>query len=63
MPGELMTVTPPPRARSHSRLRNAAQAANYRYLASVEGRNFVLTQLIAEIARDYKVPVLMHFQP
>lgn len=35
------------------KLRNAAKAANYRYLASVEGRNFMVTQLIAEIARTY----------
>jgi outer membrane protein, multidrug efflux system len=35
------------------RLRNAAKAANFRYLASVEGRNFVITQLVAEIAASY----------
>jgi NodT family efflux transporter outer membrane factor (OMF) lipoprotein len=35
------------------KLRNAAKAANYRYLASVQGRNFMLTQLVAEIASSY----------
>jgi outer membrane protein, multidrug efflux system len=35
------------------KLRNAAQAANLRYLASVEGRNFLITQLVAEVARSY----------
>lgn len=35
------------------RLRNAAQAADYRYLASIEGKNFMVTQLVAEIARSY----------
>lgn len=35
------------------KLRNAAKAATYRYLASIEGKNFVVTQLIAEIASSY----------
>jgi len=35
------------------KLRNAAKAARLRYLASVEGRNFMATQLVAEIARSY----------
>lgn len=35
------------------RLRNASKAANYRYLASLEGRNFLLTQLVAELASSY----------
>ena len=35
------------------KLRNAAKAANYRYLASIEGKNFVVTQLVAEIASSY----------
>ena len=35
------------------KLRNAAQAAKYRYLASVEGRNFMITQLVADIASSY----------
>lgn len=35
------------------RLRNAAQAADYRALASVEAKNFMVTQLVAEIARSY----------
>jgi len=35
------------------KLRNSANAANYRFLASVEGRNFMVTQLVAEIARSY----------
>jgi NodT family efflux transporter outer membrane factor (OMF) lipoprotein len=35
------------------RLRNAAKAAGFRYLASVEGRNFMVTQLVAEIASSY----------
>ena len=35
------------------RLRNARQAAALRYLATVEGRNFMTTNLIAEIATSY----------
>lgn len=35
------------------KLRNAANSAQARYLASVEGRNFMVTQLVAEIARSY----------
>lgn len=35
------------------KLRNAAKAANYRYLASIEARNFVITQIVAEIANSY----------
>lgn len=35
------------------KLRNAAKAAAMRYLASVEGRNFVITGLVAEIAGSY----------
>ena len=36
-----------------NKLRNAAKAARLRYLASIEGRNFMATQLVAEIARSY----------
>ncbi len=35
------------------RLRNATKAASLRYFASVEGRNFMATSLIAEIATTY----------
>lgn len=35
------------------KLRNARKAAATRYLASVEGKNFMLTNLVAEIARSY----------
>lgn len=35
------------------KLRNARQAAVNRYLSSVEGRNFMVTNLIAEIATSY----------
>jgi outer membrane protein, multidrug efflux system len=35
------------------KLRNAASAAEFRYLATVEGKNFLVTQLVAEIARSY----------
>lgn len=35
------------------KLRNAAKAAQMRYLASIEGKNFLVTQLVAEIARSY----------
>lgn len=35
------------------RLRSAAKAASVRYLASVEGRNFVVTEVVAEIASSY----------
>ncbi len=36
-----------------NKLRTAKQAAVTRYLATVEGKNFVITNLIAEIANDY----------
>ncbi len=35
------------------KLRKAAKAANERYLASIEAKNFLVTQLVAEIARSY----------
>jgi outer membrane protein, multidrug efflux system len=35
------------------KLRNAKKAAVYRYLSSNEGKNFLITQLIAEIADSY----------
>jgi len=35
------------------RLRNAKKSAMHRYLASVEGRNFMVTNLISEIAGSY----------
>lgn len=35
------------------RLRNAQQAAAMRYLGSREGRNYVVTRLVAEIAENY----------
>jgi multidrug efflux system outer membrane protein len=35
------------------KLRNAASAADFRFQASIEGKNFVITQLVAEIARSY----------
>ncbi len=35
------------------RLRNSANAAMYRYLASQEARNFVVTRLVAEVASHY----------
>lgn len=35
------------------RLRNNASAANYRFLATVEGRHFVVTRLVSEIATKY----------
>lgn len=35
------------------RLRNATKAAAQRYLGSIEGRNFLVTQLVAEIANSY----------
>ena len=35
------------------RLRNLAKAASHRYLASIEGRNFMVTRLVAEIASSY----------
>ena len=35
------------------KLRNAAKAAQLRYLASIEAKNFFLTQLVAEIASSY----------
>lgn len=35
------------------RLRDSADAAMYRYLASAEGRNFMITRLVAEVATRY----------
>jgi multidrug efflux system outer membrane protein len=35
------------------KLRNAKKAAAYRYLSTVEGRNFMVTNLVAEIANSY----------
>lgn len=35
------------------KLRNAVQAANYRYRASAEAKSFLTTQVVAEIARSY----------
>lgn len=35
------------------KLRNATDAAAHRYLASVEGRHFMVTRLVAEIANGY----------
>lgn len=35
------------------KLRNAAKAADLRYLASIESRNFMVTQIVAEVARSY----------
>ena len=35
------------------KLRSAVKAADLRYLASIEGRNFLVTQIVAEIARSY----------
>jgi len=36
-----------------SKLRNATKSALYRYLASVDGRNFMTTKLVAEISSSY----------
>ena len=36
-----------------SRLRNARKAANIRYEATVQERNFLITEIVAEIARSY----------
>lgn len=35
------------------KLRNFAKAAYYEYLASIEGKNFAVTQLVSEIASNY----------
>jgi NodT family efflux transporter outer membrane factor (OMF) lipoprotein len=35
------------------KLRSAAKAANFRYLAGIEGQRFMTTQLVSEIARSY----------
>ncbi len=35
------------------KLRNAKKSAIYRYLASIEGKNFMVTNLVAEIASSY----------
>jgi outer membrane protein, multidrug efflux system len=36
-----------------SRLRNARKAAKFRYQATVQERNFIITQIVAEIANSY----------
>ncbi len=35
------------------KLRNAAKAAGLRYAATVEGKNFIITEIIAELANSY----------
>ncbi|MGZ3899252.1 MAG: TolC family protein [Bacteroidia bacterium] len=35
------------------KLRNSRKSAMYRYLSSIEGKNFLVTQLVAEIANSY----------
>ncbi|MDI1448428.1 TolC family protein [Polyangium sp. 6x1] len=35
------------------KLRDATKSADLRYLATIEGRNFMVTQIVAEIARSY----------
>lgn len=35
------------------KLRNATKAAVFRYLSTLEGRNFLVTQLVAEVAHTY----------
>lgn len=35
------------------KLRNATKSAMFRYLSSIEGRNFMVTRLVAEIANSY----------
>ncbi len=35
------------------KLRNKKQAAMYRYLSSIEGKNFMVTHMVAEIANSY----------
>lgn len=35
------------------RLRNAVKAADLRYLSSIEARNFVITQIVAELGKSY----------
>ena len=36
-----------------NKLRNAVKAADLRYLASIEAKNFLITQIVAEIGRSY----------
>ncbi len=45
------------------KLRNARKSAATRYLASVEGRNFMVTNLIAEIATSYYELLALDNQP
>ncbi len=35
------------------KLRNSIKAADLRYMASIESRNFIVTQIVAELARSY----------
>ncbi|MCI5064868.1 TolC family protein, partial [bacterium] len=44
------------------KLRNAEKAAVYRYSATVEGRNFFITQLVAEVANIYYELIALDWQ-
>lgn len=44
------------------KLRNAKEAAVKRYLSTIEGRNFVITNLVAEIANSYYELLILHSQ-
>lgn len=44
------------------KLRNAKKSAAMRYLATVEGRNFMVTNLVAEIASSYYELLALHRQ-
>lgn len=44
------------------KLRNSAQVAAFEYMASTEGKNFLVTNLVAEIARSYYELVALDFQ-
>ena len=53
LPDVLLAATATWEADIWHKLHNAKKAAVTRYLATVEGRNFVITNLIAEIANSY----------
>ncbi|MEX1366352.1 MAG: efflux transporter outer membrane subunit [Nannocystaceae bacterium] len=44
------------------KLRNAAKAAGMRYAATVEGKNFIITEIVAEIADTYYELVALDLQ-
>lgn len=53
LPDYLIAATTSWEIDSWKKLRNAKKAATYRYLSSIDGKNFMVTHLVAEIASAY----------